>query len=104
MHGFHRRVRAAEANLAEIWVYLATEILEEIANRFVADTWNAFDPVGFFPLGGPERENLGRGLRATFCGLYAICYRPEPDALVIIRVLHGARDVTALAERGGFVA
>jgi toxin ParE1/3/4 len=41
-------------------------------------------------------------LRVTFHGAYAIYYRPLADAVVIVRVLHGARDVGALAERGGF--
>jgi toxin ParE1/3/4 len=45
---------------------------------------------------------LAPGLRVTFRGAYAIYYMPLPDAIVIIRVLHGARDVAALAERGGF--
>jgi hypothetical protein len=27
-----------------------------------------------------------------------------PKAVIIIRVIHGARDITALAERGGFEA
>jgi hypothetical protein len=27
---------------------------------------------------------------------------PEPDAVVIVRVIHGARDIAAIAERGGF--
>jgi len=84
-------------------VYLATEASEEIANRFVADIRNAFKPVRLFPLGGPAREQLGPGLRVTFRGSYAIYYRPEPDAVVIIRVLHGSRDLGALAERGGFI-
>lgn len=34
---------------------------------------------------------------------YAIYYTPLPDAVVIVRVIHGARDVTALAEEGAFV-
>jgi toxin ParE1/3/4 len=41
-------------------------------------------------------------LRVTFHGGYAICYRPLPEAVVIVRVLHGARDAAALAERGRF--
>jgi len=41
-------------------------------------------------------------LRVTFHGAYAIYYRPLPDAVVIVRVLHGARDVAALAEHGRF--
>ena len=38
----------------------------------------------------------------TFHGSYAIYYRPLADQIVIIRVLHGARDVTAIAEHGDF--
>jgi len=38
-----------------------------------------------------------------FHGAYAIYYTPLPDAVVVVRVLHGARDAAAaLAERGGF--
>ena len=33
---------------------------------------------------------------------YAVYYRVEWKAVVIVRVIHGARDETALAERGGF--
>jgi toxin ParE1/3/4 len=41
-------------------------------------------------------------LRVIFHRSYAIYYRPLPDAVVIIRVLRGARDAAALADRGGF--
>jgi toxin ParE1/3/4 len=55
-----------------------------------------------FPLAAPRRDQLAAGLRVTFHGAYAIYYRLLADAVVIVRVLHGARDVAALAERGGF--
>ncbi len=42
------------------------------------------------------------GLRVTFHRDYAIYYRLGPDEIVIVRVLHGARDVAAIAEQGGF--
>lgn len=38
----------------------------------------------------------------TFHGAYAVYFRALPDAVVIVRVLHGARDVAAIAELGGF--
>jgi toxin ParE1/3/4 len=41
-------------------------------------------------------------LRVTFHDAYAIYYRPLPHAVVIVRVLHGARDAAAIATRGGF--
>lgn len=55
-----------------------------------------------FPLSGPARERLAPGLRVTFHQPYAVYYTALADAVVIIRVLHGARDVAALAEHGGF--
>jgi toxin ParE1/3/4 len=73
-----------------------------VATGFVAAIEAAFEPVRLFPLAGPAREQLGSGLRVTFHRAYAIYYRPLPNAVVIIRVLHGARDVIALAEHGGF--
>jgi len=42
-------------------------------------------------------------LRVVFHGSYAIYYRPTPDAIVIVRVLHGKRDAEAIAEGGGFL-
>ena len=61
----------------------------------------------YFPLAAPAREQFAPGLRVTFHGPYAIYDKPAPDAVVpdavvIVRVLHGARDSAALAERGGF--
>ncbi|MDR6774126.1 plasmid stabilization system protein ParE [Azospirillum sp. BE72] len=38
----------------------------------------------------------------SFHRAYAIYYRPLPDAVVIVRVLHDARDAAALASRGEF--
>ena len=57
-----------------------------------------------FPLAAQAREQLAPGLRVTFHSPYAIYYRPLADAVVIIRVLHGARDVAAIAEQEGFAA
>jgi toxin ParE1/3/4 len=38
----------------------------------------------------------------TFHNPYAIYYMPLRDAVVIVRVIHSARDIAALAERGAF--
>jgi toxin ParE1/3/4 len=45
---------------------------------------------------GPSRENLAPGLRAHFHRDYVIYYRATDTALVIVRVVHGARDRAAL--------
>lgn len=93
---------AAQDDLAEIWVTLATEASEAIATRFVRAMEASFEPLRHFPFSGPTREQLAPGLRVTFHGPYAVYYKTLPDAVAIIRVVHGARDITALAERGSF--
>ena len=97
-----RLTDAAEADLAEIWTTLASEASEPTATRFIAAIESAFEPLRQFPLSGPAREQLAPGLRVTFVSPYAIYYVPLADAVVIVRVIHGARDIAALAQRGGF--
>ena len=54
------------------------------------------------PLAGTPREQFGIGLRVTFHHPYVIYYQVSGQDLVIVRVLHGARDTAAIAEQGGF--
>ena len=61
-----------------------------------------FKPLCHFPLSGPARQQLAPNLRVTFQNPYAIYYVPQEGTVIIVRVIHGARDITALAERGGF--
>ena len=56
-----------------------------------------------FPFSGTARQQFASGLRVVFEGNYAVYYTASETELVIVRVLHGARDAAALAERGGFV-
>lgn len=52
---------------------------------------------------GVTREQLEPSLRVTFHHPYAIYYQVSERELVIVRVLHGARDTAAIAEQGGFL-
>jgi toxin ParE1/3/4 len=61
-----------------------------------------FAPLQDMPQLGAAREQLAAGLRVIFHGRYAIYYAPRENELVIVRVIHGARDAAALAEQGGF--
>jgi toxin ParE1/3/4 len=55
-----------------------------------------FEPLRQFPEMGVAREQLAEGLRAIPYRDYVIYYLVAPDALVIARVLHGARDARAI--------
>jgi len=82
---------------------LATEASERIATRFLAALETHFEPLRHFPHSGPSREQFAPGLRVTFHPPYAIYYKSMSRAVVIVRVLHGARDAAAMAERGDFL-
>jgi len=45
---------------------------------------------------GPRREHLGAGLRVHFHRDYALYYRFSESEVIIVRVVHGARDARAL--------
>ena len=47
---------------------------------------------------GRKRPDLAPDLRGFPIGNYIIFYRPVPDGIQVIRVLHGARDIPELFE------
>jgi toxin ParE1/3/4 len=54
------------------------------------------------PLAGTPRPQLAPDLRAPFKGRYAVYYMPRKDGITVLRVLHGARDLAAMADERGF--
>jgi plasmid stabilization system protein ParE len=46
--------------------------------------------------------HLAPGLRVVFCEQYAIYYLPRPNGIIIVRVLHGSRDIDSIVDEGGF--
>ena len=54
------------------------------------------------PLIGAKRDYLSTGMRVIFHGAYAIYYLPDKEDVIVLRVLHGARDVVSIADEGGF--
>ncbi len=60
------------------------------------------DNARIFPDSGLSRDQLGKGLRVVFHKVYAIYYTYNETELTLVRVLHGARDVKALAQNSVF--
>lgn len=54
------------------------------------------------PLVGRARPKLAAALRSFPEGRYVLFYRPAPNGIELVRVLHSARDLPALAGEGGF--
>ncbi|WP_244593410.1 type II toxin-antitoxin system RelE/ParE family toxin [Methylosinus trichosporium] len=98
-----RLTDTAEADLAEIWAYVADDSSEATATRLLEKIYAVFHRLQDFPLSGADRRQLAAGLRVTFHGGYAVYYLPTEDQILIVRVLHGARDAAAIADAGGFL-
>jgi toxin ParE1/3/4 len=77
------------------------EVSETSATRFIKALQAHFQPLRRFPLSGVARGQLAPKLRVTFHRPYAIYYTHLREAIVIVRVLHGARDIMAITARGG---
>lgn len=48
------------------------------------------------PAAGAPGDRYQAGLRYSPVGSYVVFYRPDDDGLVVVRVLHGARNIAEL--------
>ena len=97
----HRVALEAEADLDDIWYYIAGGSGSlEIADRFVDSLTERFYLLSRNPFLGRRRdEELRSGLRSFPVGEYIIFYRIEAEEVLILRVLRGSRDVRAIFGR-----
>jgi toxin ParE1/3/4 len=86
-----RRPRAS-ADVSEIWEFIARDNLER-ADAFVDRLDEKFRALAAQPHMGRARGELGEGIRSIPMAPYMIFYEALSDGIVVVRVLHGARDV-----------
>lgn len=88
----------AAADLREIVDFIA-EDNPAAARRFLAQLRAEMDRLAATPGIGHRREDL-TGAPVLFwpVGRYLVIYRDSGQAVEVVRVLHGARDVAALLE------
>lgn len=82
----------AKLDLAEIWSHIAEDSVRA-ANRWLAVMLDQCRRMAEHPVAGRARDELGIGLRSFPVGNYVVFYRPLPDGIRVIRVLHGMRDL-----------
>jgi toxin ParE1/3/4 len=85
---------AAYSDAAEIWAYVA-ENNEAAANRLLVKFEDTFKSLAKYPRLGKAVDIVYPGLRFLPEGNYLIFYRLREERLEIVRILHGARDITA---------
>ena len=89
------RTTKAEEDLLEIWSYIADDN-PDAADKLLDDIDAACGTLAENPVSGRAREELATNLRSFAVGNYLIFYRPNEDGIVVIRVLHGSRDLPEL--------
>ena len=80
-----------------IWEYIARDSFTA-ADRMTDRLERAFRLLGGFPRKGHSREDVKASGSLLFwpVGSYIVVYRPSPRPVLIIRVIHGARELDAL--------
>lgn len=89
------RSPAAEDDLIDIWFGIATDS-PLAADRFLDAIAARILQLATFPESGPQRPDIGAEVRALTIGNYLVLYRLAEQRVEIVRVVHGARDVSTL--------
>ena len=85
----------AESDLLELWLTMAEENLVA-ADKSLDAVQATVALLGTQPEMGRARPELANGLRSFPTRTpYIIFYLPEDDGLLVVRVLHHARDIDA---------
>ena len=94
----HRVAPQAEADLDDIWLYIAKESGSmDVATRLIDAITSRFFFLASFPYIGRARdEDFGTGSRSVAVSEYVIVYCVEGEDVFILRVVHGRRDLEAL--------
>lgn len=87
-----------EAELDEIWFYVATESDDaNVADRLINSITDRFFMLARHPYLGRRRDfDMRLGLRSLPVAGYIIIHRIDGDDVLILHVVHGRRDVKAL--------
>ena len=90
-----RFTSSAEADLLELWLNIAEENLVA-ADESLDSIHATVSLLGSQPEMGRARPELSGGLRSFPTRTpYIIFYLPNDDGLLVVRVLHHARDIDA---------
>lgn len=87
------RSRASVADYEEIWRYIARDN-PSAADRLITAFERHLSTLAAMPAIGREEALLATGLRSFPVGNYLIFYRAAAEGIALVRVLHGARDIT----------
>ncbi len=88
--------RATE-DLLDIWSYIADDS-EANADGFIDKIYETMELLARQPGLGRLRKELVPEIQSFAVGRYVVFYRVVTDAIEVVRVLHGARDIENILE------
>jgi toxin ParE1/3/4 len=90
-----RITQAAERDLREIGDYIAEDNVPA-AITFIDRLTERFSTLESFPEIGRARNEIAAGLRSLTEGDYLLLYRIRQSEVIVVRVVHGKRDIHSL--------
>ena len=97
--GVIRRTAASYKDYTDIWLYVARQSSPDVADRLLRTFDSNVSLLSDHPGAGPTRPEIRPNLRSFPVGSYVIYYRRIRGGIELIRVIHGARDQSALFRR-----
>jgi len=97
-----RRVRTtvhADADIRSITQWIARDSTLAAA-KWVDDLDREFAKIAEAPGIGTDRSELRPKLRSVAFGNYLLFFKSSRESVIIVRVIHGARDYARLFDRG----
>ena len=82
----------AESDLIDVWRYSFEQWGEAQADNYLDELDSGIRKLADDPEIGAKRDYAPEGYRVLFVGSHAVYYTVTPDAVHIIRVLHGRMD------------
>ena len=86
------RTRRAKVDVLQIWVYVA-EKSESAAARLLKKLNADIPSLGRNPMMGEAIGHLAPRLRRFSSGACVSIFRPLPEGIRLLRVIHGSRDI-----------
>ena len=85
--------RSAQTDLLEVWSFIAEQSFEA-ADHVMDVIEKEAQTLAFQPLMGRARPELSAGIRCWPTSTsYNLYYIPEESGVIVVRVLHHARDI-----------
>jgi len=91
-----RFTRRAREDLLEIWLYVAAQNSEAVADRVYERIEEVCQLLKQHPQLGPARPKIHRDARSLVIERWVALYRVVEDGAQVVRVVDGARDLAKI--------